>query len=38
VSLEPEAIDPSLFARAIRLLAGLPGERPAPPPADDVPG
>jgi len=38
VSLEPGAIDPSLFTRAIRLLAGLPDEQPPPPPADDAPG
>jgi AcrR family transcriptional regulator len=49
VSLEPNAIDPSLFTRAIRLLAGLPDERseptsapvptsgPAPPPAQAPP-
>jgi AcrR family transcriptional regulator len=38
ISLEPEAIDPILFTRAIRLLAGLPDEPPEPPPAAEVPG
>ena len=38
ISLGPDAVDPSLFGRAVRRLAGLPDHEPEPSPGDGEPG